>query len=194
MDRRKDTVVEAVLEQLIEQGPGDIAGVFARAFELAMRIERETAKRVVSQDAVVVPTNITYELLGTRGADFGLPPESVARVADVRDAGLDTLGMLHEEGVLMGYGSDLLGGMQDYQSGEFPLRGRSLPAHDVIRSATLDAARVMRMEGEIGAIAPGAHADLVMMAGNPLDDLSLLDGQGEHLDAIMKDGHFIKRA
>ena len=36
MDRRKDTAVEAVLEQLIETGPGDLARVFARAFELAM--------------------------------------------------------------------------------------------------------------------------------------------------------------
>ena len=41
MDRRNDTAVEAILEQLIETGPGDIAGVFARAFELAMQIERE---------------------------------------------------------------------------------------------------------------------------------------------------------
>jgi putative transposase len=41
MDRRKDTAVEAVLEQLIEHGPSDLAGVFARAFELAMQIERE---------------------------------------------------------------------------------------------------------------------------------------------------------
>ncbi|SHN78068.1 IS256 family transposase, partial [Oceanicella actignis] len=41
MDGRKDTAVEAVLEQLIEHGPGEIASVFARAFELAMQIERE---------------------------------------------------------------------------------------------------------------------------------------------------------
>ena len=41
MDRRKDKTVEAVLEQLIETGPTDIASVFARAFELAMQIERE---------------------------------------------------------------------------------------------------------------------------------------------------------
>lgn len=41
MDRRKDTAVEAVLEQLIEHGLGEIASVFARAFELAMQIERE---------------------------------------------------------------------------------------------------------------------------------------------------------
>ena len=41
MDRRQDTTVEALLEHLIEHGPDDIATVFARAFELAMRIERE---------------------------------------------------------------------------------------------------------------------------------------------------------
>lgn len=41
MDGRKDTAVEALLEHLIEHGPGDIATVFDRAFELAMRIECE---------------------------------------------------------------------------------------------------------------------------------------------------------
>ncbi len=41
MDKRQDTTVEALLEHLIEHRPDDIATVFARAFELAMRIERE---------------------------------------------------------------------------------------------------------------------------------------------------------
>jgi putative transposase len=41
MDGRNDTAVEAILEHLIEHGPGDIATVFGRAFELAMQIERE---------------------------------------------------------------------------------------------------------------------------------------------------------
>jgi putative transposase len=41
MDSRHDTAIEAVLEQLIEHGPEGIAAVFARTFEMAMRIERE---------------------------------------------------------------------------------------------------------------------------------------------------------
>ncbi|WP_411976021.1 amidohydrolase family protein [Sulfitobacter faviae] len=49
------------------------AGVYS--IEHANLIKRETARRVAEKGAVVVPTNITYELLGTRGADFGLPPE-----------------------------------------------------------------------------------------------------------------------
>jgi len=41
MDAKKDTIIEALLEHLIENGAGDIATVFARTFELAMQIERE---------------------------------------------------------------------------------------------------------------------------------------------------------
>jgi transposase-like protein len=41
MDERQDTTVEALMEHLIEHGPNDMATVFARAFELAMQIERE---------------------------------------------------------------------------------------------------------------------------------------------------------
>lgn len=41
MDQRKVTAVEAVLEQLIEHGPEEMAAIFARAFDLAMQLERE---------------------------------------------------------------------------------------------------------------------------------------------------------
>ena len=41
MNGQNNMAVEAAQEQLIETGPTDITSVFARAFELAMRIERE---------------------------------------------------------------------------------------------------------------------------------------------------------
>ncbi|QDY70650.1 metal-dependent hydrolase family protein [Qingshengfaniella alkalisoli] len=164
------------------------------SIEHANLIKRETVKRVVEAGAAVIPTNITYELLAKDGARFGLPPESVEKVSVVLDAGIEALTMLHEEGALMGYGSDLLGGMQPHQSGEFELRGRHIPAHDVIRSATLDAAKVMRMDGQIGAIKEGAFADLIFVDGNPLDDLTLLADQGAHMPVIMKDGALVKNS
>ena len=48
------------------------------------------------------------------------------------------------------------------------------------------------MEGQIGSIAEGAHADLIVLRSNPLDDRSVLDGQGDQINAIMKDGRFLK--
>ena len=78
--------------------------------------------------------------------------------------------------------------MQEHQSGELPLRGRYLPADAVIRSATLYAAKVLRMEGKVGVIAPGAFADLIVVDGNPLKDLELLTQQGAHMKLIMQGG------
>ncbi|SMX23703.1 metal-dependent hydrolase family protein [Boseongicola aestuarii] len=155
-------------------------------------ISDDTIARVAREGAVVVPTNITYDLLARRGAEFGLPPESVAKIEDVREAGLEKLEKLHSAGVTMGYGTDLLGGMQSEQSGEFTLRGRYLPTDAVIRAATLDAAKVLRMEGEVGALVAGAHADLIAVEGNPLKNLDLLTGQGRHMPLIMKGGIAVK--
>ncbi len=150
--------------------------------------------RVARDGIPVVPTNITYDILAKSGAKFGLPPESVAKIEDVREAGLERLEKMHAAGVVMGYGSDLLGGMQTEQSGEFPLRGRYIPADAVIRSATVDAARVLRMEGRIGSIVPGAFADIVAVDGNPLENLDLLTGQGAHMPLILKGGEAVKKA
>ena len=157
-------------------------------------ITPETARLVKERGAYVVPTNVTFDVLAKEGASLGLPPASVAKIGDVREQGLAALGILREAGVAMAYGSDLLGDMHRHQSEEFVLRGRVLPAIEVIRSATVAAARVVGHEGRLGIVAPGAHADLIVVDGDPLADLSLLTGQGRHMPAIMKGGRFVKLA
>ena len=156
-------------------------------------IEAATAALAAAKGAFAVPTQVTYEMLAAEGAALGFPPESIRKVEVVRSAGMRALGLLREAGVSMAYGTDLLGDMHRHQSEEFVIRGRVLPARDVIASATHVAARLCRMEGEIGAVTPGAFADLVVVEGNPLADLSLLTRQGAHLPIIMKGGIFAKR-
>ncbi|RVU15309.1 metal-dependent hydrolase family protein [Methylobacterium oryzihabitans] len=153
-----------------------------------------TARLVKERGAYVVPTNVTFDALAKEGASLGLPPDSVAKIEDVREQGLAALEILREAGVMMAYGTDLLGGMHRHQSEEFVLRGRVLPPIEVIRSATVNAAKVVRQEGRLGVIAPGAHADLIVVDGDPLEDLSLLTGQGRHMPAILKAGRFVKDA
>jgi imidazolonepropionase-like amidohydrolase len=48
------------------------------------------------------------------------------------------------------------------------------------------------MEGTIGTIAPGAAADLIVLDGNPFDDVTLLGSDGAHMRAIMARGRFVK--
>ncbi len=92
----------------------------------------------------------------------------------------------------MGSGTDLLGSTHDDQSCEFLIRAEVHQPHEVIDSTTRIGAEILRREGEIGVIALGAIADLLVIDGNPLDNLGLLQDQGCHLLAIMKDGQFHK--
>ena len=53
-----------------------------------------------------------------------------------------------------------------------------------IQSATSEAARALRKEGQVGSLAPGAYGDLVAVKGDPLADIRAL----EHVDGVIKEG------
>ncbi|CAA9269018.1 MAG: Amidohydrolase [uncultured Craurococcus sp.] len=165
-----------------------------RSLEHCNLIGPETARLAAARGAIAVPTLVTYDKLSEEGEALGIGPEAVAKVDDVRLAGMDSLRIMQEAGLPMAYGTDLLGPMQRHQSEEFIIRGRVLLAQSVIASATHIAAKLLCMEGEIGCVAPGAHADLIAVDGDPLQDLRLLTGQGRHMPLIMKAGEVVKHA
>ena len=92
----------------------------------------------------------------------------------------------------MGYGSDLLGESHVHQSEELRIRAEIVGNLEALRSATTVAADILQRRGRLGVIAPGAIADLLVVRGNPLRDINVLVGQGERLDAVIKDGRFMK--
>jgi imidazolonepropionase-like amidohydrolase len=135
-----------------------------------------------------VPTLVTYQALEDEGAALGLPPESMTKLSSVKEAGLGSLEILHRAGVTMGFGTDLLAGMRRRQAEEFTIRREVLPAAEVLRQATQTNAALLQREGELGVIAPGALADLILVDGDPLKDIGVLTGQGERIPFVMKGG------
>jgi imidazolonepropionase-like amidohydrolase len=164
-----------------------------RSIEHGNLIDRATAEHVAGADAFVVPTLVTYDALHRFGRELGFPKESMAKLGEVREAGLRSLEILQAAGVKIGFGTDLLGPMHRHQSREFMIRAEAMAPFDIIRSATIVNAELLNRAGELGVVAPGARADLITVDGDPLADISLLDGQGEHMNHIMKDGVFYKR-
>ncbi len=156
-------------------------------------IQSETAAFAADQGAIAVPTLVTYDKLSEEAEALGMPAASLAKIDTVRLAGMESLSIMQKAGLPMAYGTDLLGAMHRHQSEEFVIRGRVLPSREVVYSAAGLAAKLCRMEGKIGVIAPGAFADMIVVDGNPLADLSLLTGQGKHMTLIMKGGAIVKR-
>lgn len=192
-------VEEAEMSQMYVTGHLYTALSIKRAVECGLKcvehaclVDEEGADMMAAKGVTAVPTLVIFEGLKREGLELGLPAHSVAKIDDVRLYGPRSLEILRAAGVVMGYGSDCLGPLHRTQSEEFLLRGEVLPAHEVIRAATLDAAKVLRMEGKVGCIQPGAFADLISVKGDPLKNLSLLTEQGRYMPLIVKSGQIVK--
>ena len=166
------------------------AGV--RTIEHGNFIDEETAELMVQKNAYLVPTLVAYYMISKYGKELGYPEDSIAKGKEVLKIGTNSLKVAKEAGVKIAFGTDLMGELDVYQSDEFLIRNKILTNKEIIRSATIVGAEVLRMEGRLGIIAPGAFADLIVVEGNPLEDLNLLNGQGKYFVAIMKDGQFLK--
>ena len=163
-----------------------------RTIEHGNLIDEPAARLMADKGAFLVANLVTYFVMKERAAQFGMTAEMLAKNDVVLEHGYRSLQICKRAGVPVAYGSDLLGQLQTEQSREFLIRGEVMKPLEVIQSATTVAARVLRQEGKLGVIAPGALADLLVVDGNPLDDLKFFQDQGAHLAAIMKGGQFHK--
>ena len=163
-----------------------------RSIEHGNLIDAEAATLTAAKGAYVVPTLVAFEAMARRGAELGIGRVTLEKLERVRTAGLQSLDLCRTAGVAMGLGTDLPGGLQDFQSLEFSIRAEVLAPDEIIRSATTTNAKLLNREGELGIIAAGAIADLLVVEGNPLDDLNLLQDQGAHMAIIMKNGKIYK--
>ena len=167
------------------------AGV--RTIEHGNLIDDASAKLMAEKGMFLVANLVAYFEMKKRAAEYGMNSDMLAKNDLVIEGGLKSLEICKRNGVPVAYGSDLLGQLQDEQSQEFLLRARVLAPIDIIRSATTIGAKLLRMEGKLGCLKPGAFADLIVVDGDPLKDLKLFQEQGRHIPVIMKGGKFHKR-
>ncbi|HJW75777.1 MAG TPA: amidohydrolase family protein [Thermoleophilia bacterium] len=167
-------------------------GQGVRTIEHGNLIDEKSAKLMKQKGAYMIANLVAYYAMKERAKEFGMTADMLAKNDMVIDGGLKSLEICKRNGVKVGYGSDLLGELMIDQSREFLLRGEVLTPIEIVRQATLVGAEIVRMEGKLGVIEPGAFADLLVVDGNPLKNLGLFQEQGKHLSAIMKGGTFHK--
>jgi imidazolonepropionase-like amidohydrolase len=166
------------------------AGV--RCIEHGNLIDKEAAVLMATRGTFMVPTLVCYDETARRGSELGLSDVVMSKLKLVNDRGLEMIHLCREAGVKMGLGTDLMGELHEAQSRELSIRRQVQPAAEVIQSATRINAEILNRTGELGCVAPGAIADLLLVEGNPLQDINLLQEQGRHLSVIMKAGSLYK--
>jgi imidazolonepropionase-like amidohydrolase len=163
-----------------------------RTIEHGNLIDDASARLMAEKKMFLVANLVTYFEMKKHAAEYGMNADMLAKNDLVIDGALKSLEICKRHGVPVAYGTDLLGQLQVAQSNEFTLRTEVLSSAEVIRSATTIGAEVVRMAGRLGCLKPGAFADLLVVDGNPLQNLTLLQDEGRHLSVIMKGGRFHK--
>jgi imidazolonepropionase-like amidohydrolase len=166
------------------------AGV--RSIEHGNFLTGTSARAIADAGAFLVPTLVTYEMLSRRGKELGIPEHSIRKIDAAREKAQDALAIAHQAGVRIASGSDLLGPLQVHKAMELELKARVLGPMGAIVAATRTNAQLIRRDGDLGTIEAGKLADLILVDGDPLKDIAVLQQYGEKITVIIQSGRVYK--
>jgi imidazolonepropionase-like amidohydrolase len=126
------------------------------------------------------------------GKKLGFPPQSQEKAEFAFKQALVGMESMRKAGVKVGFGTDLLGETYVQQTREFSIRREVFSPLEILRQATSMNAEILQRQDLLGCIKVGAHADLLIVEGDPLKDINLLAASGKHLRLIMRAGEIIK--
>lgn len=176
-----------------DHGAKQCLEVGIRSIEHGSEVHEHTAQLIAEAGVFVVPTLSAGYNIATYGSELGLPPSALDKVKEVQDGALRALETNARAGVKLGLGADLHGHrFHERQAFELILRAEIQKPIDVLRSATSINADLLQMSGQIGVVAEGAYADLILVEGDPLADLSMLVEPQQNMPLVMKGGRVVR--
>jgi len=162
-----------------------------RCIEHGNLLDAETARLMADNEVYLVPTLATYDAMARRGEEIGLTEIGAAKNREVLNAGRNAVVLARDAGVRIGFGTDLMGELEDEQLAGLRLQCEALGVYDALRSATSTNAALLRRD-DLGRIAEGAFGDLVILDGNPVDEPSVLWDESR-TRTVIKAGQVITR-
>lgn len=163
-----------------------------RTLEHGNLMDESAAKAIKDAGAFLVPTLVTYEMISRMGKSLGIPENNVRKINEARDRGLEALSTAKEAGAKIASGSDLLGPMQRYKGMELELKARVLGPMGAIVATTKTNAELLKKEKDLGTIEAGKLADLILVQGDPLKDIAILQQYQEKIALIVQGGRVYK--
>lgn len=176
-----------------DEGASRCVDLGIRTIEHGSLIGAATAAKIAAAGVFVVPTLSAGELIGANAAALGLPLSAAEKIMAVNRRTLEAVEACAQAGVKLGLGCDLHGDkFLQTQGRELMLRGQVQRPVDVLRSATSINAEIVQMKGKLGVIAPGALADMILVEGDPMTDLSVFEHSARTVRMVMKDGRIAR--
>jgi imidazolonepropionase-like amidohydrolase len=172
------------------------AGV--KVIEHGHLVSEKTLKRIKSEGAFLSSQSFGFVRIFMKGNE-DLSNTKAGQVM----AGTDRLmNNAKKLGIPVAFGTDAVGSMRAYEAGikEFGYRLRWFDSLEILKQATSHNAKLLMLtgprnpyqKGPLGVIKPGAYADLLIVDGDPLTDIKVLEEPAKNIQLIMKDGRIYK--
>jgi imidazolonepropionase-like amidohydrolase len=136
-----------------------------RCIEHGNLLDAATAAAMAASGTALVPTLATYDAMDRRGHEVGLTAVGRAKNTEVLTAGREAIRLARAAGVLIGFGTDLMGDLEDAQLEGLRLQCDVEGIERTIAAATAGNAAILRLD-RVGRIEPGYAADLVLFTGD----------------------------
>ncbi|HET9475888.1 MAG TPA: amidohydrolase family protein [Dehalococcoidia bacterium] len=162
-----------------------------RSIEHGNLLDEEQAAEMKKRGAYLVPTITTYDLIDRFGAQYGIPEFNLEKIRLARTGSFESVRIAMAAGVKIGSGSDLLAQMQPYKTMELPLKTQVMTPMEAIVSATRTNAELFRLQNRTGTLESGKWADVIVVQGNPLDDINCLVDKN-NVKLVLKQGAVLK--
>ncbi|MFP4032501.1 MAG: amidohydrolase family protein [Desulfococcaceae bacterium] len=155
-------------------------------------LDFETAVRMADAGAVYVPTLSVFEILSREGAACGMSPFVLEKLRSVADRGAEAVAIARDAGATIGSGSDIIGPFQHLLGRELALKAAVLGPMAAIVSATRTNAEILGLGDRLGTVEVGKIADLIVVDGDPLEDVGLFERGRERVLMVLRDGRIFK--
>ncbi|MDJ0905764.1 MAG: amidohydrolase family protein [Woeseiaceae bacterium] len=167
-----------------------------RCIEHGLLIDDATARYVKQNDVVISTQLVIFRELANLP---GITETNLEKLNVVLAGQENLIELIKKHDITTGFSTDLIGGMYPMVTREFTERAMYWTPAEVLAQATSESAKVIRMAGKrnrfgnFGEIREGWVADLLLINGEPLEDISVLRNPDRNLALIMKAGEIIKQ-
>lgn len=154
-------------------------------------MDEETMELMKKHGTYYVPTITAGRAVADSAQIMGYYPKVVRpKALAIGPQIQSTFGKAYKAGVKIAFGTDAGVFAHGENAKEFGFMvEEGMPPMEAIQSATMEAAKLLRMEDKLGSLEKGKLADIIAVSGNPLDDIGIL----QTIDFVMKDGVVYKK-
>jgi imidazolonepropionase-like amidohydrolase len=164
------------------------AGIWS--IEHGVMLDEEAVSLMVERGVYLVPTLFILHEIAAHGKEMGLTPVSLAKAANLLDRHVASFKLALAAGVKIATGTD---GIVEAHHGRNAVELELMVKYGMaplaaITAATKTSAQACRIDSLTGSLEAGKQADLLVIDGNPLDDIRMLQDPARLL-VVMKAGH-----